>query len=210
MEIKPIEREIYWDKRLVRNFEEILLKDEEVLWAARPVKTPFLLTDIWPMLLALLIGIGSLVFVQQIETKKKSDFFYWIFPVFVIVQPLWFAARKLLTFPKTMYAYTNKRVLIRTGIFGVKFISLDYNKIFDMQVNQSLIEKRYEAGTIKFYSGKMDSEDNTKVFDAWTSIEKPHEVFKRMKEIAGEFKPEEKPKTKIVYRTRPRRGGIKK
>ncbi len=89
---------------------------------------------------------------------------------------------KLFAYSNTRYAYSNRRVMIRSGIIGTDFKVIDYDKISDMQVTVNLVERLFNAGTIKFYSGRTQSDEGTivKIYDRWEAIDNPYEVFRQL------------------------------
>jgi hypothetical protein len=58
--------------------------------------------------------------------------------------------------------------------------TIDYDKISDIEVTVSLVEKMYNVGTIRFFSGRTQTDEGnttSKLYDSWNAIENPYEVF---------------------------------
>jgi type I site-specific restriction endonuclease len=112
--------------------------------------------------------------------------------VIIIATGAWAILRPLLSFGNTFYACSNRRVMIRSGIIETIIKIIDYDEISDMQVTVNLFEKMSNAGTIRFFSGRTqtDSDNNvtTKVYEAWEAINDPYAVFKKVKQIAVDIK----------------------
>ena len=84
---------------------------------------------------------------------------------------------------KTIYALTNKRVLIRTGYIGVDYKSLDLNMVGALSVNVSVVDKimRKNTGTIAFGSmaSPMTTQNASKFNFAF--VYDPYHVYKEVK-----------------------------
>ncbi len=95
-----------------------------------------------------------------------------------------------LEYKNTYYAYTNKRVIIRKGIFGVDYKSLDMSMIGAVTVNVSFLDKilRKNTGSIGF--GSMASPiggQNASLF-RFADILMPYETYKEIKSVIDDFK----------------------
>jgi hypothetical protein len=88
---------------------------------------------------------------------------------------------KHLGYSNICYAYSDRRILIRKGFIGTDFIALSYDKIIDVRVNVNTFERLFNAGTIRFSSGKV--ENDRSVYDNWHNIEAPYETFKNMNKL---------------------------
>lgn len=82
------------------------------------------------------------------------------------------------------YAYTNKRILIRKGIFGVDYKSLDIKMIGASTVTVSLIDKiiRKNTGTINFGSMASPINGTTSVNNfILSNVVDPYGLYKEIK-----------------------------
>jgi hypothetical protein len=79
---------------------------------------------------------------------------------------------------------------MRTGFIGTDFKSIDYDKISDIEVTVNFVERAFNVGTIKFFSGRTETNDGTtkKLYDRWEAISTPYEIFKRVKQISVDIK----------------------
>ena len=109
------------------------------------------------------VGIGALVFWSVICLLS------------IIATILWCG--------KTVYAWTNKRVLIRTGYIGVDYKSLDLNMVGALSVNVSFVDKilHKNTGTIAF--GSMASPMTTQTVSKFNFafVYDPYRVYKDVK-----------------------------
>lgn len=85
---------------------------------------------------------------------------------------------------KTVYAVTNKRILIRTGFIGVDYKSLDHTMLAALAVNVSWVDKlmRSKTGSISFGSMASPMVNNGAKF-IFAYIQNPYEEYKEIKQI---------------------------
>jgi len=179
------------DKKLLSEFESIKDDNEEILWTDKPKFIPYAIT-------ALGLGMGVIVFIgiYYVMTKEISNnsgsanaFSFWVAGLPVIFF-LWSFCVKILSYGNTSYAFSNKRVMVRTGFLTTGFKIIDYDKISDIQVTVNLVERAFNVGTIKFFSGRTDSNDGitTKLYDRWEAIAHPYDIFKQLKNVTVDIK----------------------
>lgn len=96
-------------------------------------------------------------------------------------------------YKNTFYAYSNKRVIIKTGILGVDYKSLDLNMIGAFNVNVGLLDKllRTNTGTITFGSPAMAGQNGALIYTL-SSVNSPYELYKEIKENISDLKNGEK------------------
>lgn len=179
------------DKNLLPEFNSIKDDDEEILWTDKPKFIPYATT-------ALGLGFGVFIFVSFYYAMIKNitneggavgNFSTW-FVLLPISLFLFSFLSKIFSYNNTIYAFTNKRVMVRSGFIGTDFKIIDYDKISDIQVTVNFIERVFNVGTIKFYSGRTESNDGitTKLYDRWEAISTPYEVFKQLKKVSVDIK----------------------
>ena len=177
------------NQNLPQEFNAVRDKDEQILWAGRPVLAPFLLTGIPFLMIGLIWGsIDYFGFIRQMKGIPAG----FAIPFFALhLFPLWGGianmARLVLVSGNTFYAFTNKRLMMRSGFWGTDFKTVDYDKITNMEVDVNPIENMMGAGTIRAYSGSTNSRGNP-VADQFTAIQQPYDVFKRIKEASVDVK----------------------
>jgi len=180
-----------FDKNLLPDFDSVKDDDEEILWTDKPKFIPYTMTGFGA-------GLGIFIFVggyyAMTRSVKNEDgttgsFSLW-FAALPIVFFLWNFCWKIFSYSNTNYAYTNKRVMMRTGFIGTDFKSIDYDKISDIEVTVNFIERAFNVGTIKFFSGRMETDEGrtTKLYDRWEAISNPYEVFKQVKKVSVDIK----------------------
>lgn len=85
------------------------------------------------------------------------------------------------------YAFTNKRVVMYRGWITNELISIDYNKITEVVVEQNLIGTITQSGNLIINTagaGFIEAKKDQKI----SNIESPYEIKKKLDEIRAEFK----------------------
>ena len=180
------------DKILLPEFESIKDDNEEILWTGKPKFIPFIFTGI----LGGLITIGfALVWVLTATSWDKNvdnpmSNYFWLFGLIPLAVGLFTFLKKVFSFSNTAYSYSDKRVMMRSGFIGTDFKTIDYDKISDIEVTVSVVEKMYNVGSIRFFSGRTQTDEGntTKRYDSWSAIENPYEVFKMVKQTSVNIK----------------------
>lgn len=190
------------DKRIPPAFEAVRDDDEVIYWSGKPEFIPFILRGV-PFLAAGLLA----------ELFYKGGHLPGL-PGFLDTGTILFLASAaymiylFLVYGNTGYAFSNKRLMMRSGFFGVDFMSIDYDKISDIEVNVNPVENLFGVGTVQAFSGRT-TEKGARIYDRFISIAEPYEVFRRIKEVAVDVKtdwnypnalrPEENPGYKTRY-----------
>ncbi|UAY50932.1 PH domain-containing protein [Ferruginibacter albus] len=180
-----------FNKKLLPGFDSIKDNDEKIIWIGRSKFIPFIFSGIWA-------GISIIAFVAtwiaigtQIKPENGNiagwEFWLGLLPVIFF---LWLFFKRLFSFNNTYYAYSDRRVMMRTGFIGTDFKIIDYDKISGIEVTVNFIERVYNVGTIKFFSNRtqVDEGDATKLYDNWEAIPNPYEVFKEVKKVMIDIK----------------------
>jgi membrane protein YdbS with pleckstrin-like domain len=183
-----------FDKNLLPEFDSIKDNDEEILWSDKPNFTPYLFSGIKEIIFMFAFGLIWILFYYNLlpgeigNNQIIKDFA--IFGLIPVIQALYFILKRLLSYSNTAYGYSNKRVMMRTGFIGTDFKTIDYDKISDIEVTVNIIERIFNVGTIRFFSGRTKTDDDvtSKLYDNWISISNPYEVFKMLKQTSIDIK----------------------
>ena len=110
----------------------------------------------------------------------------WVGCMFVVLLFAWLHYKNL------YYAYTNKRIIIRSGIFGVDFKSLDMGMIGAVNVYVSLLDKivRKNTGSIMFGSTASPigyAQSSGSVY-RYKHIDAPYETCREIKSFIDNYK----------------------
>lgn len=113
-------------------FADFLDRDEVILGTIKPSKSrfyktlvfPFAIPLFWPHLILMVIfTAGFFPFITMAKSYKNM-----------------------------CYAYTNKRLIVRSGAFGVSFFGIEYKDIVATSVETSFLDKKTGTGTLLFRS----------------------------------------------------------
>ena len=103
-------------------FADFLERDEVVIKAYKPDKKRYnkwlaflAIPLLWPYLLLVIIFTAGIF--PFVSNKKSYDNLY--------------------------YAYTNKRLIVRSGIFGVHYYGIEYKDILATSVSTSFLDKKF-------------------------------------------------------------------
>jgi uncharacterized membrane protein YdbT with pleckstrin-like domain len=91
-------------------------------------------------------GIGTLVNIPFVEGTTS------ILIIIILLMLLWILWN-ILSWRSKIYTITSKRVMIKTGIIRKKSVYMHYDKIQDIIVSQSLIERISNSGDIEVFGG---------------------------------------------------------
>ena len=176
-----------------RIFENILDKDEKIEKVFKPQKSKFFASILlyWGLtfLFFALVGVFAVLFPDE---GMKVELIYLLIPIGVWVVLMLFVALFASIYYKNLYfAYSNKRIIIRSGIFGVDFKSLDMSMIGAVNVYVSLLDKivRKNTGSIIFGSTASPiGGQNAGTGYKFSHIANPYETCKEIKSFIDEYK----------------------
>lgn len=145
-------------------FNEVLSKDEKLIKVVKPNKKRYnkdmyLVWFITPAIIVALIGLvlifPAVLYVMSCEKAYKN----------------------------TCYAYTDKRIIIRSGVLHVRYDSLDYKDATYAFVKTGFFDKSLNTGVISFNSPSVPKNDPEEPYlpISFKYVENPHEVLKDIK-----------------------------
>lgn len=201
--------------KIMRELDKVLDSNEKVFWEGAPNFLPFV---VGRTLLILLIAIIFIVVV--VLNAASKNFGGGLLSLLLAINIIWIGVPVLLiasiflylSYKRTYYAITNKRVIIQKGIIGRDFQIVDFDKITNAEVNIGVFDKLLSrssgsilistAGTFTY--GKHGPIPRPYVL---SNIPNPYEVFKFFKKVAHSVKTDieypnvYRPKTNLGYRT---------
>ncbi len=179
-------------KNLLPEFDSIKDDDENILWIGKPKFIPYMFSGLVSGLFTLAFGIIWMLSTINFKNSEVSgtNAFMWLFGLLPILLGLYAFMNRLLSYSNTAYAYSDKRVMMRSGFIGTDFKTIDYDKISDIELTVNIIERIYNVGSIQFFSGRTQTNDGktTNLYDYWTAIDNPYEVFKMVKQTSVNIK----------------------
>ncbi|MCK9575633.1 MAG: PH domain-containing protein [Clostridia bacterium] len=173
-------------------FTNILDKDEVIIRTFKPNKAKLFLSSIL-LTFFVLIWIVATPLIGMLSSGVNVQI---IVPItllalaFILVVALLFTS---IYYSNLYYAYTNKRLIIRTGVFGVDYKSLDMAMIGAINVYVSLLDKllKKNTGSITFGSmaSPMVSSSNGGVSNyKFAHIVAPYDSYREIKNIIEDYK----------------------
>ena len=175
--------------RLPKQFLAVKDNDEQFLWIGEPQFLPFVCTGIPFLIIGFAWGaIDYFGFIQHVKANQMG----FAVPFFAMhLFPFWGSIlnifRLILVHKNTFYTITNKRVMMRSGFWGIDFNAIDYDKISDIQVTVNPLENMLGVGTVRFSAGKVSSKGNP-LTDDFIAVVNPYEVFKKVKTVMVDVK----------------------
>ncbi len=170
---------------------EMIGKDEQILWQGKPKKKAYILSSIFSMMpfaLIWLIFDGGFI-VTMIATGAFSEmplpaiigicvfFAFHLIPVWIWIGNIITASRG---HKNLEYAFTNKRIIIRSGIIGIDFQNIYYSEIESVNLRVGLSDKMLKVGDV-YIKSKSKSQV---LFD----IEDPYFITQKLQEIVIDIK----------------------
>ena len=179
--------------RLPPEFDAVKDNDETIYWTGQPKFVPFLAKGIPFLIIGLLWGAFDLFFLMNMMSIGGGQPFIWIFMLlhlFPFYGSILNMFRLALVHQNTFYAITSKRLMLRTGFFGIDFKAVDYDKIQNLEVNVGPLEKLFNVGTIRAFTGEYAHTKNgtRPLFNEFIAIDEPYEVFKKIKQVSLDIK----------------------
>lgn len=200
-------------KMYEREFYDILSSNERLIWSDRPNKTIHLLKGLPMFVIGIIWGIIDIGIILAIGGSAPL---FFIGPFMLLhMMPLWIGVgnmiRLLLSYENVYFAYTDKRVIIRSGIWGIDYKSIALDSITDIEVNVNPIENSRNLGSLIINDSYIGHGDNRRrVMNKLYGISNPYEVYKNLKKISldirsdinypNELRPENNPGYKTEYK----------
>jgi membrane protein YdbS with pleckstrin-like domain len=179
-------------------FRDILDRDEMILWSGTPNFKTYMLSGVPFLVCGMLWGLLDLGFIMAIAfigtpgPAETGPLLFFIVPFFALhLFPCWGSVVYMfwlwLSHKNVFYAFSNKRILLRSGVFGTDYQIIDYDKIRDIQVNVGPMEKLCGVGSILFNTGDVGHKGRPRL-KRFYGIENPYDVFRQLKEVSVDVK----------------------
>ena len=192
------------------DIESIIGDDEQILWRGKPKKNAYVLNAIFKMLPIALIWllfdgvfIGVLFGTGFIEDMPPFAIIFFIIFFLFHLAPVWIWAVNIITAARQHknleYVFTNKRIIIKSGIIGIDFKNLYYPDIQAVNLKVGFIDKMLKVGDVYVTA----SGSSSVLFD----IEDPYFITQKLQEIVIDIKTDVqfpndlRPKTNHGYQT---------
>ena len=178
-------------------FDCVLDDDEKIIKTIKPNKLKVYFSNClkicWPLLFVFIFFIiGAVIPDAEVDSANNHWIVVGVFGgilLFFIILSIIFSALYL---KNTIYALTNKRLIIRTGMIGVDFKCLDYKNLGASDVYVSLIDKllHKNTGTLRF--GNASSPIGVNNFYCFANVVEPYNLYKEIKQYIASSQQENK------------------
>lgn len=175
--------------RDLKNIEDVIGSDEQILWSGKPKKRAYLInafTKMLPIALIWLLFDGAFIgfmigTMDEIPTAFKI--FIAVFFLFHLM-PVWIWLSHVLTANRQHenleYAFTNKRIIIKSGIIGIDFKNIYYSEIESVNLKVGLVDRIEKVGDIYI---KSNGGANV-LYD----LENPYTLTEKLQKIVVDIK----------------------
>lgn len=182
--------------------KDVIEDDEQLLWQGKPKKRAFIYSAIFSMFPFALIwllfdgGFIAAMFIGGEGIPSDMIVFLIIFFAFHLL-PVWIWLSNIFTAGKKHknleYAFTNKRIIIKSGIIGIDFQSVYYSDISSVNLKVGLTDKMFKVGDI-YISSLGGSKVLFDIEDPYFISQKLQKIVMDIKadiEFPNDFRPEE-------------------
>lgn len=163
------------DPNIVQQFDDIINRDEEILWTGAPYLLASILSHgLYLLFCLILFFLFYFYFSLPADSLNYLYFFIFLFGLFELYS--------IASFKNTYFAISDKRLLVKSGVLGNDYHTLDYDQINDIKVDVNPMEHILGVGTIRTFSTKSPAKSN------FYYIHNPYEVFRKIKEVTVDIK----------------------
>lgn len=169
------------------SLNDLLMDGEQILWRGKPKKKAFIINKslfMFPIALIWLLFDGSALAMLSF-TGELKNMLWFIIPFFALhLAPVWIWLANTISANKrwknTEYAVTDKRILLRNGLFGYDFQSITYVEIENVNIRVGLIDRLLKVGDIYIQLSGRGRSNSSQSKAAILDIEQPFNVFKML------------------------------
>lgn len=181
-----------YDPTLAGKFDAIREPDEVVSWAGKPHFVPYLFSGL-PVFI-----IGGLwdAFDLNLMRGMRHEQLGFAIPFFALhLFPFWGALLYmlwlLLSFHNVTYALSNKRVILRGGVFAPSFTSYQFSQLSAPAVSVGPLEGAVGAGSVRFNYGYTTTSRGGTVAkqDRFRAVDDPYVVYRSLNELVEKSAP---------------------
>lgn len=168
--------------------EDILEKGEKILLRTKPNKKAHIWSAILKMLPIVLLwvafdGFAIAMVIKSGEIKGGLIAFLIIFFAFHLI-PVWLWVANIVQavagYKNIEYVFTDKRVIVRSGIVGIDFKNVYYSEIEGVNLRVGLLDRLFHVGDVYIQSMKQ----STILHD----ISNPYFILSRLQKITLDIK----------------------
>lgn len=175
-----------------RLLEEFISPSEVILWTGRPGRLSYVMGGFSGLLFGLFWGMFDLFF---LVAAYLSDSLSIPVVLFLAIHAIpfylgvWNFVVRNVEYKEVIYAYTDKRVIIREGFMGIDYRTVDYARMFNARVKVNPIERMKGQGTIILSTGDrvVSSRGTQTRQEEFVGIDEPYQVFRELQMVSSEI-----------------------
>lgn len=136
---------------------DLVGEDEQILWQGKPKKSAYIMAaffKMFPFAMLWLVFDGTFIGVMISQGEQLPPFavvFMIVFFAFHLI-PVWVWLGNVLTasrqYKNIEYAFTGKRIIIKSGVVGVDVKTIYYSQIESVNLKVGLTDKLFKVGDI--------------------------------------------------------------
>lgn len=181
---KPTENDLKY-----QSVKDILEPDEQLLWEGKPKRQAFLLNSFFKMfpiaIIWLIFDVGFIVAFVSVSGSLSPFILIFLIVFFGFhLFPVWMWISNVLTANRQHknleYAFTNKRIIVKSGIIGIDFKNIYYSEISSVNLKVGIIDRIMKVGDIYIKS----LESATVLYD----LENPYFITQKLQKIVVDIK----------------------
>jgi len=132
--------------------EKLLGEDEEVVEHLHPHWLTLIPAVIAFIVICVLVGLGVAFLPNSGSHHTSHQVLLLVILVVAVLLVLWLTVAPLFRWRATHYVFTNRRVLIRRGVFSHSGRDIALGRISDVAYEQSFADRIFRAGTLHIES----------------------------------------------------------
>lgn len=169
--------------------KDILSDDEEVLVNLKPNRKVYLLESIFKGLPVVLIWLAADTFAITMIASTGTMYEPWLIAFFIFffalhLIPVWIyiysIIKVIVSYKNLEYVFTDKRIIVRSGLIGIDFKYVYYYEINSVTVNVGLFDRMFKVGDIIIKSNNQVVKVN--------DISYPYKYSDKIQEIVRDLK----------------------
>ena len=169
--------------------KDILSDDEEVLVNLKPNRKVYLLESIFKGLPIVLIWLAADTFAITMIASNGTMYEPWLIAFFIFffalhLIPVWIyiysIIKVIVSYKNLEYVFTDKRIIVRSGLIGIDFKYVYYYEINSVTVNVGLFDRMFKVGDIIIKSNNQVVKVN--------DISYPYKYSNKIQEIVRDLK----------------------
>ncbi len=135
-----------------QDIREALEPDESVVWSDKPLKAPFVLKGIVFALIGIPWFVLPLIIIMQASPKILLN------PAVLLFMAFWYGVSVLVFFGTPLYSLlvwknihyvlTDRRLIVRKGLVGIDYDTLNLDLVQQVNLNVGFWDKKYGTGTL--------------------------------------------------------------